>query len=173
MAPPQPSLDWAEQGNTGPIDTAALRQAHDDFLAVAEGSSFGSPPPGEWDAGHLLAHVAATNFSIASVALSVAAGEHPHYDNRTTLDPWHLGILTGRAGNLAAMIKLVRASGELLSSVADQLPELDLDYPLPTLIVSNDQAPLDDTIPLRSLIDGIRTAHLPLHAQQLRALISH
>jgi hypothetical protein len=133
--------------------------------------SFGPPPLGEWDAQHVLAHVVAANFSIASVASAVAAGQQPRYDNRTTLDPWHLRVLTERGSSVTDMLATVRTSGELLCSVAEHLPPNDLDYPLPTLIVSKDDAVLNDTIPLRALIEGVGEAHLPLHAQQLRALM--
>jgi hypothetical protein len=154
-----------------PIDTAALRKAHRDFFATTNGASFGTPPAGEWDAEHLLAHIAAANYSIASTALAVAAGQHPAYDNRSTLDPWHLRQLTERYPDISALIDLVRASGEALCTVAEQIPAADLDASVPALIVSNDEAVLDATVPLRTLIDGVGQTHLPLHTEQLKALI--
>jgi hypothetical protein len=166
----QSELDWARRAKTGTVDVIALHRAHEDFIAGVEGASFGPPPVGEWDAQQVLAHVAATDLSIASVALAVAAGQHPRYDNRTTLDPWHLRVLTERARTDADLLAMVRTSGELLCSVAEHLSTDDLDYPLPTLIVSHDEAVLDDTIPLRALIEGVGEAHLPLHANQLQAL---
>jgi hypothetical protein len=165
-----PNLEWKQRDSTGPIDIGALRRAHEEFIAGADGLSFVPPPPGEWDAHHVLAHVAAANFSIASVALAVAAGQQPYYDNRATLDPWHLRVLTERGSKVADMLQMVRNSGELLCLVAEHLPSDDVDYPLPTLIVSHDDAVLNDTVPLRALIDGVGEAHLPLHAKQLRAL---
>jgi hypothetical protein len=58
------------------MDVAALRTAHEDFLAVATAGGFGPPVHGEWDAERLLAHVAATNAAIiASVALAAAGGQ--------------------------------------------------------------------------------------------------
>jgi hypothetical protein len=54
--------------------------------------------------------------------------------------------------------------------VAEHLPPDDLNYPLPTLIVSHAAAVLNDTIPLRALIQGFSETHLPLHAQQPQAL---
>jgi hypothetical protein len=113
-----------------------------------------------------LAHVAAVDFSIASVALAVAAGQQPHYDNRATLDPWHLRVLPERGGNVADMLDIARTSGELLCAVAEHLPPDDLNYRLPTLIVSHADAVLIDTIPLRALIQAVSEAHLPLHAHK-------
>jgi hypothetical protein len=171
-AQPQPDLDWVQQGSGGSCDVVALRQAHEDFIASVGELSFGAPPVGEWDAYHVLAHVAAVDFSIASVALAVAAGQHPAYDNRTTLDPWHLRVLTERCPAINQLLNMVRTGGELLCMVAKRISSDALEYPLPTLIVSRDEAVLDATIPLRTLIEGVGRAHLPLHEQQLRALTS-
>jgi hypothetical protein len=151
----------------------ALRQAHEDLIASLDELSFGAPAVGEWDAYHVLAHVAAVDFSIASVALAVAAGQHPAYDNRTTLDPWHLGVLAERCATISELLNLVHTSGVLLCMVAERISSDHLDYPLPTLIVSCDKAVLDATVPLRALIEGVGRAHLPLHEEQLRALTSH
>jgi hypothetical protein len=172
-AQPQPELDWVQQGSGGSCDVVAVRQAHENFIASVAELSFGAPPVGEWDGHHVLAHVAVVDFSIASVALAVAAGQHPAYDNRTTLDPWHLGVLAERCATISELLKLVRTSGELLCTVAERISSGDLDYPLPTLIVSCDKAVLNASIPLRALIEGVGRAHLPLHEEQLRALTAH
>jgi hypothetical protein len=37
------------------MDIKGLRQAHEDFLAVAEAGGFGPPPAGEWILGCLAA----------------------------------------------------------------------------------------------------------------------
>lgn len=169
----QPHLDWVKQGSVGSCDVVALRQVHENFIDSVGELSFGAPPVGEWDAYHVLAHVAAVDFSIASVALAVAAAQHPRYDNRTTLDAWQLAALTERCGTIGELLNLVRTSGELLCLVAEHISSDDLVYPLPSLIVSHDKAVLDATIPLRALIEGVSRAHLPLHEQQLRALTSH
>jgi hypothetical protein len=93
------------------MDVGALRQAHEDFLEVAKAGGFGPPPPGEWDAERLLAHVAAADAAIASVALAVAAGQRPGYDNRPSLDEWNLRRIVAEAGGadgLDGLIALVR-----------------------------------------------------------------
>ena len=86
------------------------------------------------------------------------------------LDPCHLRVLTERGGNVADMLEIVCTSGELLCAVAEHLPPDDLNYPLPTLVVSHADAVLNHTIPLRALIQCVSEANLPLHAQQLQAL---
>src|SRR5262245_46225021 len=103
------------------MDAAGLQRSHRDLLSLARTGRFGPPPDGEWTAEQLLAHVACTNTAIASVALQVAAGERPSYDNRRSLDPMNLGRLIGGADGLAGLADLVEASGEMLSAAARAL----------------------------------------------------
>ena len=152
------------------MDITNLRKAREDFLAVAEGGGFGAPPAGEWDADRILAHVATADLSGAAVALSIAAGQRPVYDNRPSLDESNLQRMIGEAGGTPGMIDLVRRYGELLCQVAGDLTAHDLEVRLPVLIISKDQVIVDEPRPLRSLLVGLSEAHLPPHAEQLRGL---
>lgn len=152
------------------MNATDLHQAHRDFLALAEAGAFGPPPPGEWSAEQLLAHVAATDQSIAAVALAIASGQRPGYDNRPSLDRWNLGRIVTAAGGLTGLTDLVRRTGELFCTVAEQLSEDDLNTQLPILIVSNDQIVVDEPRPLRFLVEGVGLVHLPRHGQQLHSL---
>ena len=152
------------------MDTTDLRAAYHSFLAVARSERFGPPPPPEWSAAQLLAHIVAGDTAIAAVALAVAAGERPSYDNRPSLDRWNLARICAAAGDLAALIDLVDRRGQLLCGIAEQLTDAEADVAVPTLIISNDEVMLDSPLPLRSLIDGLGDVHLPRHAEQLAAL---
>jgi hypothetical protein len=153
-----------------PVDTGQLHRAHQEFLALAEGGGFGPPPPGEWDAGRLLAHLAAADASIASVALAVAAGMRPGYDNRPSLDDWNLRRIADACDGMPGLAQLLRGHGEMLCAVAARLSDADLAVRVPVLIISRDQVVTDQPQPLRWLIDGVADTHLPLHAIQLRGL---
>ena len=152
------------------MDTTALRAAYQRFLAVARSERFGPPPPPEWTAAQLMAHIIAGDTAITAVALAVAAGERPSYDNRPSLDRWNLARICAAAGDLPTLINAVDRRGQLLCGVAEQLTEAELDVTVPTLIISNDEVMLDSPLPLRSLIDGLGHVHLPRHAEQLAAL---
>jgi hypothetical protein len=157
------------------VKTTQLREAYDRLLAVAEAGGFGAPPAGEWDAARLLAHLAATDASIASAALAIACGQRPAYDNRVTLDEWNLQRIVAQAGgagagDLAGLVALVRRNGDLLCTVAEQLDDADLAVPLHILIISKDQVMADEPRPLRFLIEGVGQIHLPMHTDQLRSL---
>lgn len=152
------------------MDTTGLRTAYKSFLAVARTERFSPPPPLEWTAAQLLAHIVAGDTAITAVALAVAAGERPSYDNRPSLDRWNLARIWAAAGDLPALIDLVKQRGQLLCQVAEQLTDAEADVAVPTLIISNDEVMLDSPLPLRGLIDGLGQVHLPRHAEQLAAL---
>jgi len=154
------------------MDVRALRQAHEDFLEVAKAGGFGPPPPGEWDAERLLAHVAAADAAIASAALAVAAGQRPAYDNRPSLDEWNLRRIVAEAGGLDGLIELVRQRGRLFCEVAAALSESAGTVRINVLIISNDELVVDEPWPLADLIAGVGTIHLPRHARQLAGLRS-
>ena len=154
------------------IDIQALRQAHEEFLDVAKAGGFGPPPPGEWDAERLLAHVAAADAAIASVALAVTGGQRAAYDNRASLDEWNLRRIVTEAGGLDGLIELVQTQGRLFCEVAGALPESAAAVLIPVLIVSNDELIVDEPWSLADLVGGIGGFHLPRHAAQLAGLRS-
>jgi hypothetical protein len=153
------------------MDSTVVREAYAAFLAVAEAGGFGSPPPGEWDAAHLLAHIYTTHAHITSVALEVIAGRRPSYDNRSSLDEWNLRRVIAEAGDLPALISLVRWGGDLHCTVVDQLTEAHAAVQVPVLIISNNDLITDQPWPLGQLALGVGTIHLPLHTDQLRSLL--
>jgi len=154
------------------MNVAMLRQAHEDFLTVALGGGFGPPPSGEWDAERLLAHVAAADAAIGSVALAVLGGQRAAYDNRASLDEWNLRRIVGEAGGLDELTGLVRVQGRLLCQIAEGLSESSLSVQVPVLIISAGELIVDQPWSLRDLVEGVGSIHLPRHGQQLAGLRS-
>lgn len=152
------------------MDTAALRNAYRDFLTVAQGGRFIDPPAGEWTAEQLLAHIVAADTGITSVAVGVASGQRPSYDNRYSLDAWNLARLIDQSHDLAGLIELVRRRGQLLCDVAGQLTASELETPVHCLILSGCQVMADTAQPLGRLIEGVAAVHLPRHTNQLAGL---
>ena len=152
------------------MDVSALRTAHDDFLEVAAVGGFGAPPAGEWDAERLLAHVAAADATIASVALAVAGGQRASYDNRPSLDEWNLRRIVAECGDLAGLTEFIRVQGELFCAIAAALPQSARSVRIPVLIISADELIVDEPRSLGDLIEGVGRFHLPIHAQQLSGL---
>jgi hypothetical protein len=152
------------------IDIHALRKAHDEFLGVAASGRFGPPPPGEWDAERLLAHVAAADAAIASIALAVIGGQRASYDNRPSLDEWNLRRIVAEAGGLDGLIVLVRTQGQLFCEIAGALPESAASVRVPVLIISGEDLIVDEPWALADLVGGVGAIHLPRHAAQLAEL---
>ncbi len=152
------------------MDTTTLRNAYRDFLTVAQGGKFTAPPAGEWTAEQLLAHIVAADTGITSIALGVASGQRPSYDNRYSLDAWNLARLIDQSHDLAGLVELVHRRGQLLCDVAEQLTASELDTPVHCLILSGCQVMADTAQPLGRLIQGVAAVHLPRHADQLAGL---
>jgi hypothetical protein len=152
------------------MDTAKLYEGHRELAALARAGGFGPPPPGEWTAQQVLAHVACADTAIASVTLRVAAGERPGYDNRPSLDVVNLARIIADAGDLAGLADLVEQRGELLTAAARALSPADRTVLVPVLIVSGEQLVVDEPWSMEDLVIGVGTFHLPRHADQLAAL---
>jgi hypothetical protein len=152
------------------VDTTKLDEGHRELAAMARAGGFGPPPPGEWTAEQVLAHVACADTAIASVALQVAAGERPGYDNRPSLDVVNLARIIADAGDLGGLADLVEQRGEILTLAARAMSPADGAVLVPVLIVSGEQLVVDEPWSLADLVTGVGIFHLPRHAEQLAAL---
>lgn len=159
------------------MDTARLRDAVRSLLQAVDvltdaGDRRVPPPPGEWDADHILAHVSLVNAVTLAAAYTVAAGCIPSYDNRIAQDRWTIARTVERAGGTAGLRARIRSQTEALCMLGDPtLSESDLDTPAPTLLVSNGTVLVDRQIPLRDLLSGLAEQEIPGHTRQLLALV--
>jgi hypothetical protein len=156
------------------MDTASLRLAYARLLEAGEQvarAGTTTPPPGEWDAGQLLAHLVSVDAAVLAAAYSVVAGGHGTFDNRQSLDPWNLERIGTRAGDEARLRRRIRIQGEALCTLAEQLSEEELAQPIPTLLLSGTTVLVDGPVGLGDLVAGLADDHLPRHTQQLLALL--
>jgi hypothetical protein len=156
------------------MDTAPLRDAYRTLLeaaaTVAESGDANTPPAGEWNADQILAHVAILTATTIAAASRVASGENATYDNRMAQDAWTIDRVIARAGGNAGLRERIRVQGQALCTLGPALSEAELDTPVPTLLLSNDEVLVDQPVPLRDLVLGLADAELPGHAKQLLAL---
>jgi hypothetical protein len=152
------------------IDIGALRAAQEEFLAEAERGGFGAPPPAEWDAERLIAHVAAADAAIGSVALAVAGGQRMVYDNRASLDEQNLRRIVAECGGLDGLIEFARVQGRVLREVAGALPGSAWSVQTSVLIVSGNELVVDEPWTVARLVGGVAAIHLPRHTAQLASL---
>jgi hypothetical protein len=161
------------QGRT--MDTTRLRDAYGALLDTAitvlgSDDTSPAPPPGEWDATQILAHIASVDAGVLATAYSVASGAHATFDNSASLDTATLERVTATTGNSAGLRDRIRRQGDALCALGEMLSEAELDTPVPTLLSSAGVVQLDQPIPLRALIMGLADDHLPRHTMQLLAL---
>jgi hypothetical protein len=158
------------------LDTAPLRDAYRALLGaaatVAEASEAKTPPPGEWNADQILAHVAIITATTITAVSRVASGENATYDNRTSQDDWTIGRVIARAGGNGGLRERIRVQGEALCTLAPSLGEAELDTPVPTVLLSGGNLLGDQPVPVRDLVLGLAEAELPGHANQLLALLA-
>jgi hypothetical protein len=159
------------------VDTTPLRDAYrallDAAVTVADpGDASPVPPAGEWNADQILAHVAIVNAVTIAAVSSVASGANTTYDNRTAQDTWTIERVIALAGGSARLRDRIRLQGDALCALGGpMLSEAELDTPVPTLLLSNGTALVDQPVPLRDLIAGLAEMELPGHTQQLLALL--
>ena len=159
------------------MDTAPLRDAYRALLDAAatvadSGDTTPVPPPGEWNADQILAHVALVNAATIAAVSAVASGAHTTYDNRIAQDTWTIERAITLAGGNAGLRERIRVEGDALCALGGPtLSEAELDTPVPARLLSNDTLLLDQPVPLRDLIAGLADVELPGHTAQLLALL--
>lgn len=162
-----------EKKAAGMLDTAPLRTAYRALLDAAAAMTGPGPvpPPGEWNADQILAHVAIVTAATIATASSVASGTSATYDNRIALDTWTIERLVARAGGNAGLRARIRRHGDSLCALGPGLSEAELDTLVPTLLLSSGTVLVDQLMPLRELFTGLADVELPTHAQQLLDLL--
>jgi hypothetical protein len=158
------------------MDTTSLRLAYGRLLDAADRvtgpGTHHPPPPGEWDASQLLAHLVLVDAGVLAVAWSVAAGGRPDFDNRSSLDAGSLARIEQRFGGPVPLRERIRTQGDALCALAEELTDDELDQLVPTLLQSGDTVLVDAPLPLRDLLAGLAEDHLPRHTDQLLALLA-
>lgn len=69
------------------MDTTDLRKAYEGVAVEVAAGGFGPPPPGEWDAGQIVGHLARNDDLLAAVTADILAGRPARFDNRASLQP--------------------------------------------------------------------------------------
>ncbi|WP_109522785.1 hypothetical protein [Nocardia aurea] len=156
------------------FDTTALRAAYDALLdaAVTVADTATAPPPGEWNADQILAHVTLVDATTIGVVAAVTAGSHTVYDTRLTLDPWTIDRAITLAGGSAGLRARISGQADAMCAlVGSSLSETELDIPVSTRLLSGTTLLLDRPVPLRDIITGLTEVELPGHTKQLMALL--
>jgi len=160
------------------MDTTPLRDAYDALLeasitVLGPDDTSPVPPPGEWDATQILAHIASVDAGVLATVYTVASGAEAMYDNRVSLEAPTLGRMTAITADSDGLRERIRRQGAALCAAGEMLSEAELDTPVSTLFESAGVVQFDQPIPLKALIAGLAEDHLPRHTTQLLALLPH
>jgi hypothetical protein len=161
------------------MDTTGLHDAYDALLDAAatvtdSKDAILDPPPGEWSAEQILAHVAIINAATIAAVSAIASGANATYDNRMAQDAWTIERVIALAGGNAGLRDRIRVQRDALCALGGpMLSDAELDTPLATRLLSNGTLLVDQPMPLRDLITGLAQAELPGHTKQLLALLSN
>jgi hypothetical protein len=147
------------------FDPAPMRGAYAALLDVVP--SPGPPPPGEWSAGRILAHVSLVTAATVAAVNAVGSGAISTYDNRLAQDAWTLDRIAGLAGGLDGLRGRIRAQGEALGLLAAALSPAELATPVPALLLSNGACLVDAPLTVADILAGLTDVELPGHAKQL------
>ncbi|WP_436792086.1 hypothetical protein [Yinghuangia sp. YIM S10712] len=159
------------------MDTTPLRDAYrallDAAATVADAGDAGpGPPPGEWNADQILAHVAVIGAATITAVSSATTGAVATYDNRLAHDAWTIDrVITLADGNTGLRDRIRNQADALCALTGPTLSDAELDTAVPTLLLSHDTVLVDQPLPLRDLITGLAEAELPGHTKQLLALL--
>jgi hypothetical protein len=156
------------------MDTTPLQNAYRAFLdaATTVAGTDEAPPPGEWNADEILAHVAIVTAATIATVSSVSVGANTTYDNRLAQDSWTINRVISIAGGTTGLHERIRSQGEVLCTLAGPaLSETELDTPVPALLLSHNTALVNGPVSLRGIITGLAEVELPGHTQQLLALL--
>jgi len=158
------------------MDTTRLREAYVGLLDAAaqvarRSADTITPPDGGWDADRILAHIALVDAATLATAATVASGAAATYDNRLSHEAWTTSRVRNRAGGNAGLQDRIRRQGDALCVLGTALSDAELDTPIPTLLLSDGEAVVDQPVPLRAILSGLAEDHLPRHTTQLLALL--
>ncbi len=159
------------------MDTTRLRDAYTGLLdaaaqIAARAGDTVRPADGGWDADQILAHIALVDAATLATTATVASGAAATYDNRLSHDAWTTDRVRTRARGNAGLQDRIRRQGEALCVLGTALSDAELDTTIPTLLLSDGQALVDQPVPLRAILTGLAEDHLPRHTTQLLALLT-
>jgi hypothetical protein len=155
------------------MDTNALRSAHRHLQEsiLADESGFTAPPAG-WDARRLLAHLAIIDELFIETTRAVLEGRPAAYDNaRATFGPNVDTLATTATWNQLRRAVEIRATE--LDALAEQLTDHHANTLVHVRVVDGPTVTVDQPVPWGQALNFHATVHLPAHADDLRALVTH
>ncbi len=152
------------------MDSQAIEQAYEPFVAAVRGGGFRSPGPDEgWSAAMIAAHVTLNNDHWTRAARRLLAEGSAAYDNETAVADEILLDHVAAVGDEDRLVaELERSVRDLAAAYDDLGPTGALE--IPVRVVHEGRIVTDQPAPLADMIVGNATYHLQMHYEQLLAL---
>ena len=152
-------------------DLGSLRAAYDAFFAEAERGGFGPPPPGEWDAAQVVAHVALNDVAMAGVGRDLVSGRVPTFDNVLCQDRDVLAALVERCGDEAGLVSFARDQARTAVRVVSRLDDVQRETRVPCRLLHDGDVVVDQPLPWWEVAVVMQAGrHLVAHTGQLDEL---
>ncbi len=145
------------------MDTTVLRAAYTELIAEARLGGFGDPPPGQWSAQQIIAHVAANDELLATATAHVLNGDGQPYYNHDAINTERLDELIALKPDLVAWLEETSAR---LCDLADRLPDDDQTM-VHTQIIDGTHTRVDEPWPWPKALVVQAKVHVPAHLAQL------
>jgi hypothetical protein len=153
-------------------DRVDVRAAHAELVSLLRRGEFADPPPGQWSAEMIAAHVVLNNDHFTLAARAVAAGEPVVFDNETALQDELLRGYAAEHGGVVGMAAQVLRSAEELARARAALRGQTAEQPVHVRLRHDGQLLMDEPRPIAALIDRNVTSHLSNHLRQLQQLVT-
>lgn len=150
-----------------------LAAAYDAFFAQAAVGGFEPPPPGEWTAEQVVAHVAANDDALAAVSRGVLLGRDDlRLDNSGPNDPAELDrLIEACGGELTALVEAGRRRAATLMALLSRLSPEQAQTLVDCRLTDHGEVMLADAVPWGGLALRVQAErHLPAHTRQLALL---
>jgi len=145
----------------------SIRSVREDVLAFVRGRAFRAPPPGEWNADQVLAHLVTIDRMIAAGAAELLSGGVPVIDNRPTQSIAYLNAIVAAAGGRDYLLQMLDQAGREIGLLADQLTDTHRGTNVPTIVVDAGAVRVQQPRPFSVLLEP---GHIERHLEQLASL---
>jgi hypothetical protein len=156
------------------MDTSELEMAYRSVLDLAKGSAGSWADAGDdegWRPDDVLAHLIVNDRLLARAVRSVLDGAARPYDNLDAIEVAELRAVTERHGGAGGLIAELEASSRELLDLAGRLDDRQGACAVPVRILDGEVLRVDQPLPVASLLTIQARRHLPMHTEQLNALL--
>ena len=164
-------LDHFEDGVAPQVDApdlSVLEATYEALFAAFEKGGFGPPPPGEWSAEEVLAHVALNDVAMVAVSQALVHGSPTRFENEVCQDPAVLERWIDRCADAEDMVGRARQCARQLMASLARLSVEQRAEAVHCRLLHDGHVVLDEPRPWGAVaIDVQAGMHLPAHIEQL------